>query len=167
MFFLFLGGKKRLFWGLRSGSNFFGVYSYSAATFIFLFPSILTFDFYLILWLLLPVTKIAAQKLKKSSSSKLWQKLRNCPENKQHFRILYVIKRKKSVFLFESTLPLSRDASEKKLSNKTGYCFLHQLPQLNRICNFRNILASTFFTLKFVLRDHFDAWKNAIFRCVF
>ena len=46
-----------------------------------------------------------------------------------------------------------------------SYCFLHQLPQLNRICNFWNILASTFFTLMFVLRVHFDALENAISQC--
>ena len=48
-----MGAKSRLFLGLESGSTCFGVCSYSATTFILLFfiPSILTFDFNLILGL--------------------------------------------------------------------------------------------------------------------
>ena len=63
-----------------------------------------------------------------------------------------------------ATLPLNKDASEKKLSNKSDNCLLHQLPQLTRICDLRNIIASTFVTLNFVLRDHFFLHLKACFQ---
>ena len=43
--FIYFKGNFWLFCGFGSGSNCFGVYSYSAMIFIFFVPSILTFDF--------------------------------------------------------------------------------------------------------------------------